>query len=89
MAVFVTVNCVKAKTVRVEMTGNVGAIFTSLTMTVKVFVEVRAGFTKSYGLLLVATVVIKFVLGLWVWAGVQVMTPLALMTMLFGGLTRR
>ena len=58
--------------------ASTGATFTSRTTTLKLFVTDRTGFTVSYGLLPVATVVITFVPGLCVWAGVQVITPPAL-----------
>ena len=74
-------------TIWVEMVGNDGATFTSLTMTVKVLVAVKVGLTRSKASLLVTMVVMRFVLGLWACAGVQVMMPLALTTMLLGGLT--
>ena len=49
------------------MTGSTGATFTSRTMTVKLLVALRCGLTRSYGLVLVTTVVIMLVLGLWFW----------------------
>ena len=83
----VTVSSVSSLTVWVEIVGNDGATFTSRTMTVKVLVEVNCGLIRSNGLLLVTMVVMRLVLGLCACAGVQVMTPLALMTMLLGALT--
>src|SRR5450631_3666980 len=87
VAVFVTVSNDSSLTVWVNTTGNDGATFTSLTMTVNVLVEVSCGLIRSYGLLLVTMDVMRFVPGLWVCAGVQMMTPSAVMTMPVGGAT--
>ncbi len=45
----------------------------------------RVGFTTSYGFELVATIVTRFVLGLWLCCGVHVITPLALIVIPAGG----
>jgi hypothetical protein len=47
----------------VEITGNTGATFTSLTMTVKVLVAVNCGLTRSKASLLLTMVVMRLVLG--------------------------
>ena len=86
-AVFVTVNRVSSFTVCVAMFDNTGAMFTSLTITVKVLVAVKIGLIRSKVSVLVTIVVIRFVLGLCACAGVHVMIPLALITMLLGGPT--
>ena len=88
LAVLVTVNRVSSFTVWAAITGSTGATFTSRTITVKLFVAVNCGLTRSYGSLLVTTVVIVLVPGLWLCAGVQVMTPLVLMLSPAGGFTR-
>src|ERR1700678_692122 len=81
LAVLVTVKSVSSFTVLVGITGSTGASLTSRTTTVKLLVAVNTGLTRSYGSLLVTTVVTVLVPGLWFCAGVQVMIPLALMTM--------
>ena len=86
LAVLVTVKAVSSLMVRLICTGNTGAMFASRTTTVKLFVAVNRGATRSYGLLLVTTVVIRFVLGLSAWLGVQVITPLLSMLAPAGGL---
>ena len=88
VAVSVTVNWVSSLTVWVETVGNDGGTFTSLTITVKVLVAVSIGLTRSKGLLLVTTAVMRVVLGLSVCAGVQVIMPPALTVMPVGGLIR-
>src|SRR6267154_513242 len=89
VAVLVTVSKVNSLTVWAAIDGNEGATFTSLTMTVNVLVEVSCGLTRSKASLLVTMVVMRLVPGLWACAGVQVIMPLALTTILLGGLTRR
>ena len=88
VAVLTTVSNVSSLTVTLVCAGNVGATFASLTITVKVFVLASCGLTKSNGLPFVTTVVMRFVPGLCVCAGVQVMVPLALMLMPVGGLIK-
>src|ERR1035437_2633471 len=87
VAVLVTISNASSLTTWVEIVGNVGATFTSRTMTVKEFVEARLGLTRSYGLLLVTIVVKVLVPGLCNWLGVQVMMPLVSMLAPTGGLT--
>ena len=82
----VTVNKVSSVTFCVGIAGNDGGMFVVPTRMVKVLVVVRCGLIKSYGLLLVAMVVIRLVLKFWAGDGVQVMTPLELMLMPTGGL---
>ena len=66
----VTTNVVVAVIVRLFCAGNVGALFTSVTTTVKLFVALRGGVPLS-----VARVVIKFVPGPCASEGVHVITP--------------
>src|ERR1039457_3166612 len=87
VAVLVTVSSDSSLIVTLGWPGRTGAELTSLTTTVKVLVAVSWGLTRSNGLLLVTMVVMRLVLGPWASVGVQVITPLALMTMLAGGLT--
>ena len=56
-------------------------------MTVKLLVTLSCGLTRSALSVLVATVVIVFVPGLWAWLGDQVMMPLVLMAAPAGGLS--
>src|SRR5580692_1579174 len=63
---------------------NAGLFVTGVTTTVKLFVAVSVGFTRSKLSLFVTTVVITLVPG---FAGVQVITPPALMVAPAGGLT--
>ena len=63
-------------------------MLTSFTITVKLFVAVKAGFTGSNASLLVTTTVMVFVPGLCVWLGVQVKMPLLSMFIPGSGLTR-
>ena len=56
-----------------------------LTMTVKLFVALKCGLIKSYGLLLVTMVVMTLVVFFCASVGVQVMMPLALMLTPEGG----
>src|SRR3974377_2477744 len=86
-AVLVTTICVSSLTTWVAIRLRLGARLTSRTSTVKLLVAFNCGFSASYGLLLVTTVVITLVLGLCVWAGVQVMIPLVLIAIPSGGLT--
>ena len=60
-------------------------ISAGLTMTVKLLVALKCGFTKSYGLLLVTMVVMVLVVFFCASVGVQVMMPLALMLTPEGG----
>ena len=81
VAVLFTVIRVSTLTFWLGMTGKLGATFTSRTVTVKLFVALSAGEPLS------VTVVLKrLVLGLWVWPGVQRITPLASMVAPDGGL---
>ena len=87
MAVLVTVSKANALMVILVMFGKVGAKFTSRTITVKVLVAVKCGLTRSKESVLVTTVVMRLVLGLLVWAGVQAMMPFVLMVIPAGGLS--
>ena len=80
VAVLLTVSSVSSLTFVCAMAGNDGATFTSLTTTVNELVSLKLGVPLS-----VTTDVMVFVPGLCVWAGVQVMTPLASMFAPFGG----
>ena len=66
--------------VRLDCAGSVGAAFNGVTTTVNEFVALMGGVPVS-----VTTVVMKLVLGAWFVAGVQVITPLALMAAPAGG----
>jgi len=81
VAVLVTVIKLSAPTVWEGMTGKLGATFTSRTVTVKLFVALNGGEPLS-----VTIALRRLVLGLWVWLGVQRMTPLASMVAPDGGL---
>jgi hypothetical protein len=78
-AVFVTTNGVSAVTVRLGWAGSVGALFTSVTTTLKEFVALNGGMPLS-----VTRVVKTFVPGPWLSVGVQVMIPLVEMVALAG-----
>ena len=84
MAVLVTVNVAKTATVSVDCPGSTGAVFTSLTITVKLFVVLIGGDPLS-----VTTVVIVFVLGPCASVGVQVMIPLVSIAAPVGAAARR
>src|SRR6185503_12552275 len=83
VAALVTVNNVNSATVRFVCAGSTGALFTSVTTTVKLFVALRDGVPLS-----LTIVVIAFVLGPCVSVGVQVMIPFASITAPDGGLTK-
>src|SRR6266850_1257845 len=70
VAVLVTVSNARAFTVVWKITGSTGATFTSLTITVKLFVALSAGIPLS-----VTLTRIVFVDGLCVCAGTQLITP--------------
>src|SRR5580765_7008941 len=72
VAVLVTVNNVNSAIVRFVCAESTGALFVSVTTTVKRFVALRGGDPLS-----VTTVVIRFVPGPWPSDGVHEMTPLA------------
>ena len=82
MAVLVTVSALSSLIVRAPGAGNTGALFTSLTVTVKVLVALNGGEPLS-----VTMVVNVLVLGPCASPGVQVMTPLASMLAPAGGET--
>src|SRR6266851_3558552 len=82
LAVLVTVSVVSSLIVRLAWPGNTGALFTSLTVTVKELVALKAGVPLS-----VTMVVNVFVLGPCASPGVQLITPLALMLAPVGGAT--
>src|SRR6202522_965781 len=88
VAVLVTVNGICSFTVCVPITGSTGAMLISFTITVKLLVAIKVGLTESNASLLVTTTVTVFVLGLCVWPGVHVKTPLLLMFIPSSGLTR-
>src|ERR1700685_2067093 len=71
-----------------EIDGNCGPTFISRTMTVKIFVVVKFGFTRSNTSLLVITTVTVFELGDCVCCGVQVNTPFDVMFIPDSGLIR-
>src|SRR5204863_196341 len=80
VAVLVTVSVVSSLIVRLVWPVSTGALFTSLTVTVKELVALRAGAPLS-----VTMVVNVFVLGPCASLGVQLITPLALMLAPVGG----
>ena len=80
---------VSIRAIRVVESSTTTGLPDAYTYTVKLLVAVKRGLTRSEGLLLVTTVVMRLVLGLWAWLGVQVITPLALMLAPAGGLTSR
>src|SRR5205814_2858831 len=71
LAVFVTVSVLSSGTVRPVGTVSTGALFTSLTTTVKLLVSLDCGTPLS-----VTFTVIRLVLGPWASVGVQRITPL-------------
>ena len=78
VAVFVTVKSVSSAMTRLVCAGNTDATFTSVTMTVKLFVALRAPS--------LTTVVKMLVVGPCASVGVQVITPLAEILAPDGGL---
>src|SRR6266496_4190468 len=80
VAVLVTMSVANSLTVWLTMPGRVGALLTSLTVTVNVLVALRAGVPLSVTLVVNTTPE----LGPWASVGVQVMIPLALMVALVG-----
>src|SRR5437660_308635 len=82
LAVLVTVRVICGKTVRFVWAGNVGALLTSLTTTLKVLVIKYCFVLKAGPLVSDTTAVNVFVLGPCVSFGVQVMTPAAEMAAL-------
>src|SRR5580692_2153775 len=82
VAVLVTVRLASPTIVRLVCAGSTGALFRSLTTTVKLFVALRVGLPLS-----LTTVVITLVEGACAWVGVQVIMPLALIAALDGPLT--
>src|SRR5438876_267626 len=70
IAVFVAVSVLSSVTVCAAGTVSTGAVFTSLTITVKLLVSLDGG-----ALLTVTRTVIRLVLGPWASVGVQVSTP--------------
>src|SRR3989441_161213 len=71
LAVFVTVSVLSSVTVRSVGTVSTGALFASVTTTVKLLVSLDSGTPLS-----VTLNVIRLVLGPWASVGVQVSTPL-------------
>src|SRR5580700_5377076 len=82
VAVLVTVRLASPTIVRLVWVGSTGALFRSLTTTVKLFVALRLGLPLSP-----TTVVITLVEGACAWLGVHVITPLALIAALAGPLS--
>src|SRR5439155_25534537 len=80
LALFVTVSVLSSDTVRSVSTISTGALFTSLTITVKLLVALNAGTPLS-----ITRVVIVLVLGPCVSLGVQRITPLVSMIAPDGG----
>src|SRR5689334_23183628 len=83
MAELVTVSRVSSAIVRSGWAGKIGALFTSLTVTRKLFVALRGGLPSS-----VTTVVIVYTPGPCSSVGVQVMIPLVSIREAVGGLMR-
>src|SRR4051812_27475560 len=84
VAVLVTSKVVPSAMVTSGWTGSTGAMFTSLTVTMKEFVALKEGEPLS-----VTTTVIVLVLGPWASVGVQVIAPEAgLMDIPEGGESR-
>ncbi len=83
VAVFVTVSVANSLIVRSSCVGNVGALFTSLTVTVKELVSLSGGTPLSCTL-----TVMRLMVGPWASVGVQVMTPLVEMLAPLGAVSR-
>src|SRR2546425_8599617 len=83
VAVLVTMSVVNSEMVRSVWAGSTGALFTSVTVTIKLLVALSGGKALS-----VTTVVMRLVLGPWASVGVQVMTPLVLICAPEGGLIK-
>ena len=84
VAVLITVSVVRAEMVRSVCAGRIGALFTSLTVTVKLLVALKGGVPLS-----VTTVLTVLVLGPCASVGVHVITPAVLMAAPGGALTSR
>src|SRR6267142_3096604 len=83
VAVLVTTSVVSAVIERLACSGKIGALFTSLTVTTKLFVSLNGGTPLS-----VTTVVNVFALGPWASVGVQLMIPLPLIVAPVGAASR-
>src|SRR5579863_2315597 len=88
VTMLVTVNCVNSFTVCVLTGDTPGAMFASLTITVKKLTAVNSGLTGSNGSRLTTTTVTVLVLGLWLCAGIHVKMPLLSMFIPGNGLIR-